>query len=77
MNKVFVDARKNLMKLIIISDMLVIFSVVIMVVLQASYIGGNIIDVFSTEFGEILIIRLIISIILLIVTFIFLCIEIE
>jgi len=71
MNKVFVDARKNLMKLIIISDMLVIFSVVIMVVLQASSIGGNIIDVFSTEFGEILIIRLIISIILLIVTFIF------
>ncbi|MGB9169443.1 MAG: copper resistance protein CopC [Nitrososphaeraceae archaeon] len=71
MNKVFVDARKNLMKLIIISDMLVIFSVVIMVVFQASSIGGNIIDVFSTEFGEILIIRLIISIILLIVTFIF------
>ena len=71
MNNVFVNARKNLIKLIIISDSLVIFSVVIMVVLQASSIGGNVIDVFNTEFGEILIIRLIISIILLIVTLIF------
>ena len=71
MNNVFVDARKNLIKLIIISDSLVIFSVVIMVVLQASSIGGNLIDVFSTDFGVILIIRLIISIILLIVTLIF------
>ena len=71
MNNVFVDARKNLIKLIIISDSLVIFSVVIMVVIQASSIGGNVIDVFSTEFGEILIIRLIISFILLIVTLIF------
>jgi copper transport protein len=71
MNNVFVGVRKNLIKLIIISDLLVIFSVVIMVVLQASSIGGNVIDVFSTEFGEILIIRLIISIILLIVTLIF------
>src|SRR5215204_4259421 len=71
MNNVFVGARKNLVKLIIIADSLVIFSVVIMVVLQASSIGGNVIDVFSTEFGEILIIRLIISIILLIVTLIF------
>src|SRR5215211_3679709 len=71
MNNVFVGARKNLVKLIIIADSLVIFSVVIMVVLQASSIGGNVIDVFSTEFGEILIIRLIISIILLIATLIF------
>ncbi len=71
MNNVFVGARKNLVKLIIIADSLVIFSVVIMVVLQAYSIGGNVIDVFSTEFGEILIIRLIISIILLIVTLFF------
>ena len=60
MNNVFVDARKNLIKLIIISDLLVLFSVIIMVVLQASSIGGNVIDVFSTDFGVILIIRLII-----------------
>ena len=39
-----------------------------MAVIQALSIGDNVIDVFSTEFGEILIIRLIISIILLIVT---------
>ena len=71
MNNVFATIRKNLMKLIIISDSLVIFSVILMVVLQALSIGGNVIDVFSTEFGEILIIRLIISIVLLIVTFIF------
>ena len=71
MNKVFVNARKNLMKIIIISDMLVIFSVIAMAVPRASSIGGNIIDVFSPQFGEILIIRLIISIILLIVTTIF------
>src|SRR5215203_2728307 len=71
MNNVFVGARKNLVKLIIIADSLVIFSVVIMAVLQAYSIGGNVIDVFSTEFGEILIIRLIISIILLIVTLFF------
>src|SRR5215211_7187250 len=71
MNNVFVGARKNLVKLIIIADSLVIFSVVIMAVLQAYSIGGNVIDVFSTEFGEILIIRLAISIILLIVALLF------
>ena len=42
-----------------------------MAVTQALSIGANVIDVFSTQFGEILIIRLIISIILLIVTTIF------
>jgi len=71
MNSIFVAIRRNLIKLIIISDILVIFSVIAMAVAQALSIGANIIDVFSTEFGEVLIIRLIISIILLIISFIF------
>jgi len=71
MNNLFATIRKNLIKLIIISDSFVIFSVILMLVLQTSSIGGNVIDVFNTEFGQILIMRLIISIILLIVTFIF------
>ena len=71
MNSIFVAIRRNLIKLIIISDILVIFSVIAMAVAQALSIGASIIDVFSTEFGEVLIIRLIISIILLIISFIF------
>src|SRR5215203_4111450 len=70
-NSIFVAIRRNLIKLIIISDILVIFSVIAMAVAQALSIGAIIIDVFSTEFGEVLIIRLIISIILLIISFIF------
>jgi copper transport protein len=71
MNTVFVPTRLNLIKLIIIADSLVIFSVIAMAVVQALSIGSSVIDVFSTEFGEILIIRLIISFILLIVALIF------
>src|SRR5215211_3926617 len=71
MNYIFVDARKKLIKLIIISDVLVIFSVIATAVAQALSIGNSVIEVFKTEFGEVLIIRLIISIILLIVALIF------
>ena len=71
MNNTFASVRKNLLKLIIISDVLVIFSIIAMAVIQALSIGATVIDVFNTEFGEILIIRLAISIILLIVSFIF------
>ena len=71
MNYIFVDARKKLIKLIIISDVLVIFSVIATAVAQALSIENSVIEVFKTEFGEVLIIRLIISIILLIVALIF------
>ena len=48
MNSVFVDTKRNLIKLIIIADSLVIFSVIAMAVVQALSIGSSVIDVFST-----------------------------
>ena len=62
--------QKNLFKLLILSDFLVIVSVIAIVTIQASSIGGTITDVFNTEFGKIIMARLLLSLILLTILFI-------
>ncbi len=58
--------RKNLIKLIIIGDILVLLSIVAMVLIQASAIGGSVVDVLTTEFGKIILVRLGLALVLLI-----------
>ena len=50
--------KRDLIKLVIIGDVLILFSIAAMVIIQASAIGGSILDVLTTEFGKIIIIRL-------------------
>ena len=58
--------RKNLIKLIIIGDILVLLSIIAMVLIQASAIGGSVVDVLTTEFGKIILVRLGLALVLLI-----------
>ena len=58
--------KKNLIKLIIIGDILVLLSIVAMVVIQASAIGGSVVDVLTTEFGKIIVVRLGLALVLLV-----------
>lgn len=58
--------RKNLIKLIIIGDFLVLLSIIAMVLIQASAIGGSVVDVLTTEFGKIILVRLGLALVLLI-----------
>ena len=57
--------KKNVIKLIIIGDGLILLSVGATVLLQSYAIGGSVEDVFNTEFGKIILIRLVLSLILL------------
>ena len=57
--------RRDLIKLIIIGNILVLFSIIATVLIQASAIGGSVWDVLTTEFGKIIIIRLGLALILL------------
>ena len=61
----FDSIQKNLVKTLIFSDFLVIVSVIAIVTIQASAIDGTITDVFNTEFGKIIIVRLFLTLILL------------
>ena len=61
----FNKIQENLVKLLIFADFLVIVSIIAIVTIQASAIGGTIIDVFNTEFGKIIIARLLLSLVLL------------
>ena len=57
--------RRDLIKLVIIGDILVLFSIAATVIIQATAIGGSILDVLTTEFGKIIIIRLGLALVLL------------
>jgi copper transport protein len=57
--------RRDLIKLIIIGNILVLFSIIATVLIQASAIGGSVWDVLTTEFGKIILIRLGLALILL------------
>jgi len=58
--------KKNLIKLIIIGDILVLLSIVAMVLIQASAIEGSVVDVLATEFGKIILVRLGLALVLLV-----------
>ena len=58
-------AKKNVIKLIIIGDGLILLSIGATVLVQSYAIGGSIGDVFNTEFGKIILIRLSLTLILL------------
>jgi len=57
--------KRKLLILCIISASLVIFSIILLMIFQAISIGGTIGDVISTEFGTMVLLRLILSTILL------------
>ena len=57
--------KRDLIKLIIIGNILVLFSIIATVLIQASAIGGSVWDVLTTEFGKIIIIRLGLTLVLL------------
>lgn len=57
--------KRDLIKLIIIGNVLVLFSIIAMVLIQASAIGGSVGDVLTTEFGKIILIRLGLALVLL------------
>jgi copper transport protein len=57
--------KKNAIKLIIIGDILILLSIGATVLIQSYAIGGSIGDVFNTEFGKIIIVRLSLTLILL------------
>ncbi|HJS63679.1 MAG TPA: copper resistance protein CopC [Nitrososphaeraceae archaeon] len=57
--------KRKLLILCIISASLVIFSIILLMLFQAISIGGTIADVISTEFGTMVLVRLILSTILL------------
>jgi len=57
--------RKNAIKLIILGDTLIFLSIGTTVLIQSYAIGGSIGDVFTTEFGKIIIVRLSLAFILL------------
>ncbi|HJU60344.1 MAG TPA: copper resistance protein CopC, partial [Nitrososphaeraceae archaeon] len=57
--------KKNAIKLIIIGNILILLSIGATVLIQSYAIGGSVGDVFSTEFGKIIIVRLTLSLILL------------
>lgn len=57
--------KKNVIKLIIIGDGLILLSIGATVLVQSYAIGGSIGDVFNTEFGKIILIRLSLTLILL------------
>ena len=61
------EIRKNLLRLDIIATLLILGSIVAMVLVQASSINGTIADVFSTEFGNMVLIRLVLSMALFII----------
>lgn len=58
--------KRKLLILSIISALLVIFSIILLMFFQAISIGGTIGDVISTEFGTMVLVRLILSTILLV-----------
>jgi copper transport protein len=57
--------KKNVIKLMIIGDSLILLSIGATVLIQSSAIGGSVGDVLSTEFGKIIIVRLSLTFILL------------
>ena len=57
--------KRDLIKLIIIGNILVLFSIIATVLIQASAIGGSVWDVLTTEFGKIIIFRLGLTLVLL------------
>jgi copper transport protein len=57
--------KKNVIKLILIGDGIILLSIVATVLVQSYAIGGSIGDVFTTEFGKIILIRLSLTLILL------------
>lgn len=57
--------KRDLIKLIILGNVVVLFSIIAMVLIQASAIGGTVWDVLTTEFGKIIIIRLGLALVLL------------
>jgi copper transport protein len=57
--------KKNVIKLMIIGDILILLSIGATVLIQSSAIGGSVGDVLSTEFGKIIIVRLSLTFILL------------
>ncbi|HEU5461430.1 MAG TPA: copper resistance protein CopC [Nitrososphaeraceae archaeon] len=50
--------KRDLIKLIIIGTILVLFSIIAILLIQATAIGGSVGDVLTTEFGKIILIRL-------------------
>jgi copper transport protein len=50
--------KRDLIKLIIIGTVLVLFSIIAILLIQATAIGGSVGDVLTTEFGKIILIRL-------------------
>jgi copper transport protein len=57
--------KKNAIKLIVIGNILILLSIGATVLIQSYAIGGSVGDVFTTEFGKIIIVRLSLSLILL------------
>jgi copper transport protein len=57
--------KRNLIKLIIIGNVLVLLSIIATVLIQASAIGGSVGDVLTTEFGKIIMVRLGLALVLL------------
>ena len=57
--------KKNVIKLIIIGDSLILLSIGTIVLIQSYAISGSVGDVLTTEFGKIIIVRLILVLILL------------
>jgi copper transport protein len=57
--------KKNVIKLMVIGDSLILLSIGATVLIQSSAIGGSVGDVLSTEFGKIIIVRLSLAFILL------------
>ncbi|HEX2406222.1 MAG TPA: copper resistance protein CopC [Nitrososphaeraceae archaeon] len=57
--------KKNVIKLIIIGDSLILLSIIATVLIQSFAIGGSVGDVLTTEFGKIIIVRLSLALILL------------
>src|SRR5688572_11008407 len=57
--------KRDLIKLIIIGTVLVLFSIIAILLIQATAIGGTVGDVLTTEFGKIILIRLGLTLVLL------------
>ena len=57
--------KRDLIKLIIIGTVLVLFSIIAILLIQATAIGGSVGDVLTTEFGKIILIRLGLTLVLL------------
>ena len=63
--------KKNVIKLMIIGDGLILFSIGATVLIQSYAIGGSVGDVLTTEFGKIIIVRL--SLVLILLGFLLFC----